>query len=103
MSRRRSRDPVRLPGSSRLAIAIRTYANDAVPRRRAAAAAAAVATAAAAAVAFREYHGCVEPLPPSAVTVCTRVATHRRHFADRDGDHDDDDEDAARTLTLARR
>lgn len=60
---------------------IRTYAS-AVPRR-----------AAVAATAFRE-HGCVEPLPPSAVIVRTRVATYRRHFTDRDGDHDDDDDDA---------
>jgi len=46
--------------------------------------------AAVAAAAFRE-HGCVEPLKPSAVTVRTRVATYRRHFAERD---DDDDADA---------
>lgn len=47
----------------------------------------------------RREHGCVEPLSPSAVTIRTRVATYRRHFADRDGDHDED-EDASTTLML---
>jgi len=73
-------------------IATRIYAN-VVPRR------------AVAATAFRE-HDCVESLPPpsppppsaAAVIVRTRVATHRRHFADRDSD---EDEDAGTTLTLA--
>jgi hypothetical protein len=47
---------------------------------------------------------CLLPLPPSAVIVRTRVATHRRHFADRDGEHDhgdDEDEKNADAGTLA--